>query len=221
MDDDFITHWDQLDDLAADIARSSEGKAWPTFAISFVGHRPDILVEAPPFALEDADHITEELLSFFGALRPDRLAVVWLNLFEVEGEEVFAVRVNSAEPAGPDRWDWLTRLHPYTVDRALGSVELGAPFDLPHPPDLWSQRLRELYSPRMWQASQRRGCIVIPPAPGWDVFTHPDSTTLDRLERHSMGSGLGAAVRQRSTARPRNGRTTVRRHAPGRRGTRR
>lgn len=183
MDSDFIDHWDQLDEFAADIARTSGGKVWHTLAISFVGHRPDLVVEAPPFVLEDADRITDELISLFGALRPDRLAVLWLNLFEVEGENVFAVRVNSAEPAVPNRWVWRTRLHPYTVDRSCGSVELGEPIDLPDPPDPWSQRLRELYSARTWRAAQRRGCIVVPPAPGWEVFAHPDSTTLDALER--------------------------------------
>jgi hypothetical protein len=218
MDIDFLEHWDQLDELAADIARSSEGKAWHTLALSFVGHRPDILVEAPPFALEDADDITDELISFFGALRPDRLGVLWLNRFEVEGDEVFAVRVNSAEPTGPDEWAWRTRLHPYTVDRARGSVELGDPFDLPHPPDPWSQRLRELYSPRTWRASQRRGVIVVPPAPGWNVFTHPDSTTLDDLEQHAMERAFGSAERQRSTARRCDSRRPGRRHALGRRG---
>jgi hypothetical protein len=207
MDNDFIEHWDQLDELVADLARTSEGKVWPTLAISFVGHRPDITVEAPPFALEDADEITATLIGFFGALRPDRLAVLWLNLFEVDGEPIFAVRVNSAEPSGRVRWVWRTRLHPYTVDRTSGDVELGEPFDLPRPPDPWSQRLRQLYSPLTWRATQRRGCLVVPPAPGWEVFTHPDSTTLDSLER--------LPVPNRERSRRHTMRTGTRRSAAG------
>jgi hypothetical protein len=183
MDNDFIQHWNQLDEFAADLARTSEGKALPTLALSFVDHRPDLLVEAPPFVVEDADEITDVLIRFFAVLRPDRLAVFWFNLFEVEGQEVHALRVNSAEPAGPHRWAWTTRLHPYTVDRAHGSVELSDPFDLPSPPDPWSQRLRGLYSPRSWRAARRNGVLVIPPAPGWSVLHHPASTTLERLER--------------------------------------
>jgi hypothetical protein len=183
MEPDFIQHWDQLDELAADLARTSEGKVWPTLAVSFVGHRPDLVVEAPHFVGEDADEIVAGLIDFFGALRPDRLAVLWPNVFDVDGEQVLAVRVNSAEPAGRGRWVWRTRLHPYTVDRDLGTVELGPPFDLARPPDPWSRRLRALYARRTWRRIQARGWFAIPDAPGWTVAAHPDSTTLDGFER--------------------------------------
>jgi hypothetical protein len=179
-----LPRWDTLDEFAIDLARTSEGKAWHTTAFSFVGNRPDIVVEAPPFAVEDADDITERLIDFFGALRPERLAVLWINRFEPDdGEEFWAVRINSAEPAGPDRWRWRTRLHPYTVDRADGSIEVGPAFDLDQPPDPWSQRLRQLYLRRTWRRLQRRGWFAIPDDPEWYVAVHPDSTTLDGFER--------------------------------------
>lgn len=93
------------------------------------------------------------------------------------------MRINSAEPAGPDRWRWRTRLHPYTVDRPDGTIEIGPVFDLDRPPDPWSQRLRSLYLRKTWRRLQRRGWFTIPDEPHWDVAAHPDSTTLNGLER--------------------------------------
>lgn len=183
MEPDGIPRWDELDEFAAALARKSAGTVWRTLALSFVGHRLDLLVEAPVFVAEEADEITAGLIGFFGALRPERLAVFWPNRFVIDGEEYWAVRVNSAQPQRPGQWVWRTRLHPYTVDRSSGTVDLGPPFDLPHPPDPWSKRLRQLYSRRTRRRLQAQGWFALPDAPGWDMAAHPDSTTMDGLER--------------------------------------
>jgi hypothetical protein len=182
---DVIKHWDDLDAFAWDVARTSEGKAWRTMAISFVGDRPDLFVEAPVFVVEDADDILERLIGFFGALRPERLAVLWLNRFECEDAGPFwAVRVNSAWRDAPERWTWRTRLYGYTVDPKTRSVELfDEHFDLEHPPDPWSKRLRRLYARTTWRRIQRRGWFAIPDGEGWAAACHPLSTTLDAFER--------------------------------------
>jgi hypothetical protein len=179
-----LPDWDALDRFAIDLARGSEGRVWQTLAFSFVGDRPDLVVEAPPFTNEDADEITDTLIDLFGSLRPERLAVLWVNHFDLEdGSDLWAVRINSAEPAGPDRWRWRTRLHPYSVDRTTGAIEVGPPFDLDRPPDPWSQRLRWLYLQRTRRRLERRGWFAVPGPPDWFVAAHPDSTTLDGLER--------------------------------------
>jgi len=69
MDDDLdlIRHWDELDEFARGMVRSSQGRLWPTLAISFVGTQPDLLVEAPVFVAEEADAIVSGLVDFFGA----------------------------------------------------------------------------------------------------------------------------------------------------------
>ena len=82
----------------------------------------------------------------------------------------------------PGRWEWRTRLYPYIIDGS-GTVDLGPPFDLPRPPDPWSRRLRQLYSRRTRRRLQPRGWFALPDAPGWELAAHPDSTTLDGLDR--------------------------------------
>jgi hypothetical protein len=181
---DLIERWEDLDEFARAVIRNSGGRVWKTLAISFVGSRPDLVVEAPHFVDEQADHITNVLVDFFGVLRPERLAVLWPNRFEFDdGATFWAARVNSAEPAGEDGWRWRTRLHPYTVDSATGALDIHDSFDLDSPPVPWSQRLRTIYLRRTRRRLERRGWFEIPDEPGWEFAQHPDSTTLDEYER--------------------------------------
>lgn len=186
MDDDLdlIRHWDELDAFARGLVRCSQGRLWPTLAISFVGTRPDLLVQAPVFVVEEADDIVSTLVDFFGALRPDRLAVLWPSRYELDDGTVYwALRVNSAERAGPDRWTWRTRLHAYTVDDATREVELYDAVDLADPPDPQTRRLRTLYSAMTRRRIERRGWFAVPDKDGWDLMAHPASTTLRAFDR--------------------------------------
>lgn len=185
MDDfDLIKHWDQLDEFARGMVRSSCGKVWPTLAISFVGSRPDLLVEAPVFVIEEADAIVTGLIDFFGAVRPERLAVLWPSCYDLEDGGVYwANRVNRAEQTAPGRWEWHTRLHPYTVRRQPPTVELYDPMDLDDPPDPYTRRLRTLYSAPTRRRIERRNWFAVPDRDGWRVCAFPGSTTLQQFER--------------------------------------
>lgn len=123
MDDiddlDFIHHWDELDEFARSIVRSGQGALWPTLALSFVGSRPDLLVEAPVFAAEESDEIVSALIAFFGALRPERLAVLWPNRYELDDglRTLYSAKTRRRiERRGwfavPDKDGWCLMTHP-------------------------------------------------------------------------------------------------------------
>ena len=188
MDESGIPHgWDDLDDWIrreVEILVADGFPLAPSLAISFVGDRPDVFVETPTYVAENWRTIVNGLVDFFGCLRPDRLVVVWPNMFEHEDTTVFAARFNLAEKQADGRWSWRTRLHPYVLEtedkRRIG--EWGAAFDLPRPPDPGSQQLRRMFTAKTYRRLLRRGWFRNPPHDDWDVAVHPDSTTFDDFE---------------------------------------
>ena len=157
----------------------------PSLAISFVDDRPDLFVETPVYVTENWRTIVEGLIDVFGLVRPERLAVVWPNRFEHDGDVFYAARFNLAEKRRDGRWTWRTRLHPYVVDSEdpRRIAEWGEAFDLPRPPDPGSQRLRAMFTAKTRRRLLRRGWMKLPPHDDWEVAAHPDSTTLDAYER--------------------------------------
>lgn len=184
MDDNCeLISWCDLDDwircVAADCIRE---QALPlSMAISFVGERPDLVVGMPAMVLEDGDEILDTLIDMFGAVRPERLAVVWPNYLEDDdtGEVFCAVRVNSAWQTGPSTWDWRTRVLACRWDEDTGEVTWYDPIELDGPVDPWSRRLRLVYDPATYERLAARGWIFVPgEEDGWFCGTHPDSRTL-------------------------------------------
>ena len=181
--------WDDLEDWVrrdreAEVPRGNALTA--SLAVSFVGQRPDIFVETKPLTIEDGDDIVEGLVEFFGYLRPERLAVIWPSMFTLDdGSMVLAVRLNLAEPDGNGRWRWTTRVVPYRLDpqKRRRIAEWGPSFALAKPPDAASQGLRRIYRASTHRRLLRRGSLKVPPRDGWHVACHPESTTMDALER--------------------------------------
>jgi hypothetical protein len=182
-DDEFIKSWDDLEgwirrDREAGVARGHVFA--PSMAISFVGDRPDIFVETSPYVTEDAGRIVTGLIRMFGALRPERLAVIWPNMFTRDsGEPLFAVKLNLAEQVGADEWLWRTRVHAYELDAEdPPRIAEWYDIDIAKPPDDGSRRLRRIYSASVRRAALRRGAVTLPPYEDWQMATHPESTTL-------------------------------------------
>jgi hypothetical protein len=183
-DDEFIKSWDDLEDWIrrdreAGVARGHVFA--PSMAISFVGARPDIFVETSPYVTEDAGRIVTGLIRMFGALRPERLAVIWPNMFTRDsGDPLFAVRLNLAEQVAADTWRWRTRVHAYELD-AEDPTRIAEWYDtdIAKPLDDGSRRLRRIYSASVHRSFLRCGTVTLPPYKDWEMATHPASTTLD------------------------------------------
>lgn len=155
----------------------------PSLAISFVGDRPDLFVQTPMYVDENWRIIVAGLIDFFGCIRPDRLVVVWPNMFEADDVRFFAARLNLAEKGPDGRWSWKTRIHPYVLTEDNRRFEeWGEAFELPRPPDPGSQQLRRMFTAKTYRRLQRRGWFRTPPHDDWDVAAHPDSTTYDDFE---------------------------------------
>lgn len=204
MDDacEFLKGWHDLDDflrrLCAEHLR--EGGLPPSLAISFVGDRPDLLVQMPTVTVEDADDIVDTLIDLFGAIRPERLAVVWPNRFEDEetGEVFWGVRVNSVHQPLDATWVWRTRVLACRHDPGTGEVEWADPIELDDPVDPWSRRLRRLYEPATYARLRARGWFVVPgDEDGWWCAAHPDSRTLAGLELLYRGHPRELSERER------------------------
>lgn len=188
MDDSGIPQsWNDLDDWIRREVEILVAKGFPlapSLAISFVGDRPDVLIETPTYVNENWRTIVNGLVDFFGCLRPDRLVVVWPNIFKIEDTTYFAARLNLAEKGADGCWIWRTRLHPYVLDAEDRTrIDEWAPaFDLPRPPDPGSQQLRRMFTAKTYRRLLRRGWFRNPPHDDWDVGVHPDSTTFDDFE---------------------------------------
>lgn len=186
MSVDLIQSWNDLDPWIQELAGEEirAGALPPSMAVSFVGDRPDVIVETPTFVAEEADAITDQLINLFGVLRPERLAVCWPNRFEdpQNGDVYFAVRLHTAWQTGPSVWKWCTRVLPYVHHADTGEVEWGPPFELENPPDPQSRRLRRLYRPATHHRLLARGWLELPEDDRWFVATHPDSRTFDELQ---------------------------------------
>ena len=186
---EFLKDWDDLDDWVRREREHGVSQGFglcSSLAISFVGTRPDLFVETSPYVAEDADRIVDGLIDMFCALRPDRLAVIWPNMFELPDGDVFlGIRLNLAEPDGAGRWRWTTRVHPYQLDPddKTRIAEWGPAFGIPKPPDPGSQKLRTIYSAAKHRRMLRRGWVKLPAYDDWDIASHPESTTLDRWQR--------------------------------------
>lgn len=194
MSADLIQSWDDLDSWIKELAEENvrAGGLPPSMAVSFVGDRPDVLVETPTFVAEEADAITDQLIDLFGVLRPERLAVSWPNRFEDpdNGDVYFAVRLHTARQTGPSAWRWCTRLLPYLWHADTDEFEWGPPFELHNPPDPQSRRLRRLYKPATHHRLLAHGVLELPEDDRWLVAVHPDSHTFDGFE-HLPGVEAG------------------------------
>lgn len=179
--------WDDLDDWIrreCEILVQEGCPVPPSLAISFVGDRPDLFVETPVYVQENWRTIVRGLIDMFGAIRPERLVIVWPNLFEQDGIRYFAARLNLAEKQHNGRWSWRTRLHPYVLDpddpRRIG--EWGDAFDLDNPVDAGSRQLRQMFTAKTYRRFLQRGQVALPPHHDWDFAVHPASTTLEAFE---------------------------------------
>ena len=188
MDDSGIPRsWDDIDDWIrreVEILVAGGCALPPSLAISFVGDRPDLFIETPTYVNENWRVIVSGLIDFFGCVRPERLVVVWPNMFEAEGIRFFAARLNLAEKGPDGRWLWKTRLHPYVLDDedSRRVAEWGEAFELPRPPDPGSQQLRRMFTAKTYRRLSRRGWFRTPPHDDWDVAIHPESTTFEDFE---------------------------------------
>lgn len=198
MDDSGIPRgWDDLDGWIrreCEILVREGFPLPPSLAISFVGDRPDLFLESPPNLEETWRETVRGLIDVFGAIRPERLVVVWPNMFELDGVRYFAARLNLAEKERTGRWSWRTRLHPYVLDpddpRRI--AEWGPAFDLDDPPDPGSRQLRQMFTARTYRRLLRRGQVTLPPDDDWDFRVHPESTTVDGWEYlHSLPEATG------------------------------
>ena len=181
--------WHDLDDWVRREREAEVPKGFglcSSLAISFVDDRPDIVVETPSACDEEVDDVVAGLIELFGLLRPERLAVIWPNIFDLgDGDQVFAVRLNLAESDGAGRWGWTTRIHPYVLDAADRTrvAEWGPAFELVAPPDPGSQRLRTMFKASTHRRLLRRGWLKTPPRDNWDMAHHPESTTMEAFAR--------------------------------------
>lgn len=188
MDDSGIpSSWSDVDNWIrreVDIGVRAGSPLPPSLAISFVGNRPDIFVETPVYVQENWQTIVTGLIDFYGCIRPERLVVVWPNIFEIDDLRYYGARLNLAEQRPDGRWLWRTRIHPYTLDPEDSTriEEWGPAFELPRPPDPGSQQLRRMFTAKTYRRLRRRGWFKTPPHDDWDVVMHPQSTTFDDFE---------------------------------------
>src|SRR5688500_2463908 len=112
-DAEFIRGWDDLDDFVRRVTEEevASGGVTPTLAMSFVDDRADLLLAGPILCIESSDEIIRTIIDVFGCIRPERLAVIWPNIFTGDdGQDIHAARINAAEPSGVGSWAWSTRV---------------------------------------------------------------------------------------------------------------
>jgi hypothetical protein len=157
--------WAGVDELLEELRSSAvEADALPeSMALIFHGGRFSAVLRTPPFVLEDADVVTDELCRFLPSVGADGIAVVWPARYEDDdGTVLIAMKVLLWERARPAAAT--TRIVPLAV---AGSPD-GPSVDLP-PPDPWSRRL----AAALGSPPEIPGILDARFRPGFELFVAP------------------------------------------------
>ena len=168
--------WSRVDELIDELRSNAvAGDALPeSLAVTFHAGRLSAMLATPPFVIEDADLITDELCRFLPPLQASEIVVVWPACYELDGGEVWhAMTVHLWQRRTAERMT--TRLVPVPIG---GSPE-GPSFEI-DPPDPWSQRLAAALrrSPDLPAIMDTRF------PPGFDVAIPPSSQLNGAVPLH-------------------------------------
>lgn len=141
-DQPLITRWSDVDSwLQAEARQCTRLHVLPaSVAFAFHHGRLSVVVETPPFCIEDADLITDELVRFLPQLHADQLLVMSPGAYEPDEADagtLWVLRAHIGERGKP----WRTVLHLLPFEDPHMAVE---PVEI-EPPDPWSARIRRLF----------------------------------------------------------------------------